>query len=314
MAGRRHEMDSIGESYEVFAESVLSRIAALTRIGAKQDFGTDTYCLPRVRSAERMETVTELCLLQVKGGRSPLEYGGLDRSGQWRGHELEWLKTLWASLYLATVDTQYQRVDLFSLWPIWWVMWQCGTPFKVVCSWREPADSAYTFSPPTKESIASDAGSGDGHTWTIDLGPPLLRLTHQDLNDESFQRQAVNILRHWIRIDRQTVARFHAKVPLVDAVHSWVTNQMPTSHQRLLAWDQRPGMNIEWLATALVPSLLGLGVHLQWQGNPDAYRLIPILEWLKANGYGDDLVTGLLEGLLRTEREGVGPATYLSVS
>ena len=122
MAGRRHEMNSIGESYEVFAESVLSRIATLTRIGTKQDFGTDTYCLPRVRAGERMETVTELCLLQVKGGRSPLEYGGLDRNGQWKGHELEWLKTLWAPLYLATVDAQYQRVDLFSLWPIWWVM------------------------------------------------------------------------------------------------------------------------------------------------------------------------------------------------
>src|SRR5712691_8091540 len=109
MAGRRHEMNSIGESYEVFAESVLSRIATLTRIGTKQDFGTDTYCLPRVRAGERMERVTELCLLQVKGGRSPLEYGGLDRNGKCKGHELEWLKTLWAPLYLATVDAQYQR-------------------------------------------------------------------------------------------------------------------------------------------------------------------------------------------------------------
>ncbi len=133
MAGRRHEMDSIGESYELFTESVLSRIATLTRIGTKNDFGTDTYCQPRVATGARMETVTELCLLQVKGGRSLLEYGGVDGNGEWRGYEFRWLKNLWAPLYLATVDAEYQKVDLFSLWAIWWVFWQCGTPFKVVC-------------------------------------------------------------------------------------------------------------------------------------------------------------------------------------
>jgi len=311
MAGLRNKIDSIGESYEVFAESALSRIATLTRIGTKQDFGTDTYCQPRVSSSARMETVTELCLLQVKGGKSPLEYGGLDRKGVWKGYEFEWLKNLWAPLYLATVDAQYQRVDLFSLWPIWWVMWQCGTPFKIVCSWSEPQDAEYAFSQPTKAPANSADGQGEGHTWNVNLGPPLLRLTHQKLNDDNFKNNVVDIFRHWIRTDRQTVARFHARVPLVEANHSWLTNKMPTSQQSLLAWDPRPGMNIEWLAKALVPSLLGLGVHLQWQGNRDAYRLIPILEWVKANGYGNPFTDGLLDGLSRTANEGVSPATHL---
>lgn len=314
MVGRRHEIDSTGESYELFAESVLSRIATLTRVGAKQDFGTDTYCLPRVRAAPRLETVTELCLLQVKGGSSTLKYGGLDPKGHWKGYELEWLKSLWAPLYLATVDNQYQRIDLFSLWPIWWVMWQSGTPFNLVCSWRGTANPTHVFSAPTKKPARYSSGQGDGQTWTIDLGPPFLQLTHQNLNDESFQREAVDIFRHWIQIDRQTIARFHARVPLVEAPCSWATNQMPASHQKLLAWDPRPGRNIDSLARALVPSLLGLGVHLQWQNNPDAHCLIPILEWIEVNGYGDGFTKGLLQGLSSTEREGVGPATYLRES
>src|SRR5438132_3931507 len=101
MAGRRLDVDSIGESYEVFAESVLSRIATITRIGTKQDFGTDTYCQPRVRTGVRLETVSELCLLQVKGGTSPLGYGGLDARDQWKGYEFDWLANLWAPLFLA---------------------------------------------------------------------------------------------------------------------------------------------------------------------------------------------------------------------
>jgi len=310
MPGRRHEMDSIGESYEVFAESVLSRIAALTRIGTKQDFGTDIYCQPRVKAGARTESVTEFCLLQVKGGRSPLQFGGLGK-GHWKVHEFAWLKNLWAPLYLAAVDTDYRRVDLFSLWPIWWVIWQCGTPFKVVCSSREPLESAYDYSHPTKDSSTDGTAHGDGHIWTIDLGPPILRLTHQDLNDDKFRNRAVEILRSWISVDRQTVARFHVGVPLIDAHFRWQTNQMPDARQELLVMDNRPGMNIETLARALVPSLLGLGAHLQHQGNRDAFRLIPILEWIQANDFGNLITPQLLENLSRAQREDVDPATYL---
>lgn len=311
MVGRRLDVDSIGESYEVFAESVLSRIATLTRIGTKQDFGTDTYCQPRVAIGARMEAVTELCLLQVKGGSSPLVYGGVDTAGQWKGYEFEWLKNLWAPLYLATVDPHYQRVDVFSLWPIWWAMWQCGTPFRIVCSWGEATASAYTFSQPAREPTSGSAGMGDGHTWTIDLGLPLLRLTHESLNDDSFRNQAVEIFRYWVQVDRRTVARFHARVPFVEAIVAWVTNEMPGAYQQLLWMDNRPGMNIETLARALAPGVLALGAHLQHQGNRDAFRLIPILEWLESNGYGNLITPQLLENLSRAQRENVSPATYL---
>jgi hypothetical protein len=145
MAGQRLAIDSIGESYEVFAESLLNRIATLTRIGTKQDFGTDTYCQPRVKTGERIETVTELCLLQTKGGTSPLMYGGL-QDGKWKGHEFDWLKRLWAPLYLAHVDSDYEHVDLYSLWPIWWVLWQSGTPFKIVCTWKEVTGTVHDYS------------------------------------------------------------------------------------------------------------------------------------------------------------------------
>ncbi|MCX7418398.1 MAG: hypothetical protein NT013_02530 [Planctomycetia bacterium] len=311
MVGHRHEMDSIGDSYESFAESVLSRIAALTRIGVKTDFGTDMYCQPRIKSGDRMEAITELCLLQVKGGTPRLEYGGVDASGKWKDHEFEWLKNLWAPLFLATVDAKYEKVDVFSLWPIWWVLWQCGTPFKIVCTWRDDVESPYEFAQPTKETVLAGPMHGDGQKWIVDLGAPILRLTHQSLNTEEFRNRAIEVLRYWIQVDRITVARFHARVPLIDANYRWLTNQIPNSRQELLAMDARPGMNIEWLAKALVPSLLGLGTHLQHQGNRDAFRLVPILEWVESNAFGNLFTPKLLENLSRAQREDVSPATYI---
>jgi hypothetical protein len=311
MAGRRLDVDSIGESYEVFADSLLSRIATLTRIGTKQDFGTDIYCQPRVNAGARMETVTELCLLQVKGGSSKLTYGGGDRNNEWKLYEFEWLKSLWAPLYLARVDEQYQRVDLFSLWPIWWVLWQCDTPFMLVFTESKEVDTEHTFTQPTKEPTIEGAKAGDGHTWTIQLGPPLLRLTHQNLNDDGFRSKAVDVLRRWILTDRQTVARFHAGVPFIDAMHTWTTNEFPTVYQELLATDPRPGMNIERLTRALAPSLLALGAHLQHQDDKAAFHLIPLLDWVQSRGYGNQLTPTLVEKLRRALNENVGPATYL---
>src|SRR5262245_3457152 len=131
MPGRRLDIDSIGESYEVFSESVLNRVATLTRVGTKQDFGTDTYCQPRIKAGARTETVTELCLLQMKGGTARLAYGGIDGKGRWKDEEITWLRTLWAPLYLVRVDATYESVDLFSTSNIWWVLWQSVMPYRI---------------------------------------------------------------------------------------------------------------------------------------------------------------------------------------
>ena len=311
MPGRRLNLDSIGDSYEDFAESVLGRVATLTRISTKRDFGTDTYCQPRVPAGARMETVTELCLLQVKGGNAPLGYGGLDRKRSWKNYEFDWLKNLWAPLYLAVVDVNYQSVDLFSLWPVWWVMWQCGTPFKIVLSRKEPTNAAYSLSEPRSEITSEGGELGDGRTWEIDLGPPLLHLTHENLNDEIFKNRAIEIFRHWIQADRKTVARAHMGIPFVEAVHTWVTNETPTTSQELLCMHKKPGVRIEELARAIAPGILALGAHLQHQGNRDAFRLISILEWLESNGYGTLLTPQLLKNLSLARSENVSPNTYL---
>ena len=72
-----------------------------------------------------------------------------------------------------------------------------------------------------------------------------------------------------------------------------------------------PGALLEPLAQALAPALLALGASMQHQGNSNAFRLIPILEWLQENRYGTLLTDGLLEKLTRSRDEGVSPDKYL---
>jgi hypothetical protein len=59
MAGRRRETDSIGESYEVFSESVVSRIASLTRrfVNRGSPFGSDSWTERTIRSLVLESTI-----------------------------------------------------------------------------------------------------------------------------------------------------------------------------------------------------------------------------------------------------------------
>src|SRR5262245_20707429 len=52
---------------------------------------------------------------------------------------------------------------------------------------------------------------------------------------------------------------------------------------------------------------VNLGIHLQCQNDQAAYKLIPILEWLKQEGYLDQTRESLLDGLRKTESKGIGP-------
>jgi hypothetical protein len=139
----------------------------------------------------------------------------------------------------------------------------------------------------------------------------MLRLTHKDLNNDDFRAKVVDVFRRWITADRQTVARYHLGVPLVSAANSWITNEIPGASIELLMMSPTPGALVDPLARALVLPLLALGASMQHQGNNNAFRLIPILEWFQENGYGTSLTEGLREKLTRSQAEGVSPDKYL---
>lgn len=213
MSGRRHIMDSVGSTYEDCVRLFVGRIASLVAVPREKDFGVDFYFQPRVPIGPKTETVAELGSFQVKGGREKLGYGGLNRRGEWREYEFTWLRSLVTPLYLARVNVGCTAVEIFSVWPLWLIFWQQVTsPFEVVFT-TQPAGASQHDWHPLKSSPSTPhprgTGKGDGKGWTINLGPPILRVTSKDLNDTVFCQRAVAVLRTWIMYDRLTLMRFH---------------------------------------------------------------------------------------------------------
>jgi hypothetical protein len=291
----------------------LIKIAAMTPVPQEQDFGNDYFCEPRVSLTSTTETVSSLCLIQVKGGCATLTYGGLDRKKEWMRYELDWLISLAAPLFLAHVDRNCTYVDLYSLWQMWWIFMQAGMPYQIICRHQPASEKPYDWKKPTDEEKPEGKGNGDGKMWTVELGPPFLRLTAMNLRDSEFSTRAAAILNWWSQWDRITLLRLHQGVRVLNAPMKWSTNSMGFAAGTLMAWNWQPGVNLQPLLQAFVPVLVNLGVHLQWQDNMDAYKLIPILQWMNKSGQLDELGKGLLKGLRETKAAGESPAARLSL-
>lgn len=301
-------MDSLG-TYEDCAKFLVGQIATLVPVPREKDFGIDFYCQPRVPDGPRTEIVTELCALQIKGGTETLAYGGLDRKGMWREYEFAWLRSLATPLYLVRVEAGCKAVALFSLWPMWLVFWQqVPHPFQVVFTTDPPGTSEWRDPHASSQADASD--HGDGKRWTVNLGPPFLRLVGESFDDPRFYQHAVAILRTRIVYDRLMLMRYHQFIPVLTGITRWSTNSPEILETRNWQfWSPVPGINIPRLSQTSAPMVVNLGIHLQWQNDVAAYRLVPILEWFDAHGHLDPIGRGLLDGLRATQAAGGGPAT-----
>jgi len=308
MPGRRHVMDGIGRRYEKAVDTLMSPLASMVSVPREEDFGIDFYCQPKISIGARVETVTELAAIQVKGGDETLSYGGVDERGDWRKHEFAWLTSLAVPLYLAQVSRDCRIVELFSLAPLWRLfIGQNLYPFEVTFS-TQPASKAngWTEMPPTRRP---GENWGDGQRSTLDLGPPILGLSVDDPNDDDFRRNMVKVLRTWIGQDRLNQMRFLQSIPALAAFTGWRTSSIEGMGSRVWQyWSAEPGANLERLCQTAEPLLVNLGIHLKSQNDHGAYAFIPILKWLSERHQLGGIGAGLLEQLVRTHGKGLGPA------
>lgn len=229
MPGQQLNIQATGAGYESFAEAVLGRIAAMVPVPREQDFGLDFYALPRVPLSPILETAVELCGIQVKGAdKLTIAFGGLNKRGEWKKYEIEWLRALNVPFYIAASDTTFSSISLYSAGPALGVFWRAGTPFEIQCSFGSPSyGDEHTFVDPVSKQATEATAMGDNCQWTVDLGPPLLHLKLADLVDKSQREYFRDVLLAWIHTDRASLFYRHMNVPRQQLRMAYRTNIIP---------------------------------------------------------------------------------------
>lgn len=310
MAGKLANFKIKGDEYETAVQHVLGKILSLTPVPAPRDYGIDFYCSVRLPSGDSAQTTLDLFALQAGGPGKRLRYGGV-RKNKPREYEIAWLKSLTVPFYYARVDNDCERIDLYSLSPIWHVLILSPGAFEINCIFENPTEELFTFQFPTPKPSKNKKAFGDKNVWEINLGPPFLSITAKDPRNPERRREFVELLRSWLRPDWNTINRFQLRVALTDYAMSWSTNSSATLRGQRMYWSTEPGANLRELTEALRPALINLGANLQWQDNPAALSLISLLEWIQDMKLLDAFGRGLLQELKKARDLGVSPGDVI---
>jgi len=112
-----------GNRAELFATYILSSVAAVVPVPRPVDYGLDLLCT-LTRRDNRALYAGRAFGVQVRSiSRSEVKYGGVNREGDWREHEVEWLYGQDQPILLCLVDLKEWRIRLYSTVRVWWVRW-----------------------------------------------------------------------------------------------------------------------------------------------------------------------------------------------
>jgi hypothetical protein len=261
-----------GNRSQLFATHVLSSVAAVVPVPVSMDFGTDLLCTLTHREGPVLYAGRSFAV-QVKSESEPeVRYGGLNKKGEWKRYEIDWLWGQDQVFFLCVVDLREWTVKVYSTQRMWWVRWQKGIPGEVVLvPDARPEDFAsgdannrYPF-----ERIPDTASGtpGDGFSYRVPLGPPIVCVEVKEQEAPEFRDRLRLCLDAWISLDYRNLTHRALRVPYVEEWTSWNTNELPGPAVQLVHFfNPNRDQNIPEILASISPAIASLMHNLNHQG------------------------------------------------
>jgi len=204
MPGQRPSGFLFGASAERLAEFMVGTFAFTTPVPYQVDIGHDFHCVMHRPSAnKRMLSAGPAFSVQVKSNPQPVTYDV--------GDAAVWLSDQESPLFLCVVDRQKLTCEIYSTWNVHNAHLLHG-PLRTIL---ETNGTIEEFELP---SLVGD-------TLHVPLGPPVLRLTPDDVVDKDRAIGWAAILEPWILLDREIIVNRRAGMFWVEGPSHWTTNE-----------------------------------------------------------------------------------------
>jgi hypothetical protein len=200
-----------GNRSEYLAQFILSAIGTCVPVPRTEDIGVDFHCTVAKRDGMLLSFKSPY-LVQIKSesedkivyGWHPLKKKGTE--GKWKPEELDWLFSQENPVLVGLVDKEQLRIKLYSTSNIWSVFYRQRYPGQLVLIPDAPG-SATEDVPASQPVPCTDwpPKTGDGHIWEVKLGPPILSLTPQDVQDEEKLNRYRQVLELAIKTDQRNL-------------------------------------------------------------------------------------------------------------
>jgi len=228
---------------EYLAQYFLSAFGVSAPVLRQEDIGVDFFCSLAKTDKKRL-TFHSPYMVQHGAGTKEFVYGGYNkRTKKWRGEGIQWLFSQELPLFLCVTDRRTARMRLYSTSALWLIRYKFGNMTQIELCPDENHD-------PLKDSKGEKIGKkghGDGYTYRVPLGRPIVDLTIQQLNNEKpLIEKVVEALRIAIEVEQKNLTLRRLGVHVV----SWFPATIPNDPASLKItetplWNTKPGQNVD---------------------------------------------------------------------
>lgn len=222
MAGFLPASGRTGNRLEYLAHYILSKFGSTVPVLRQEDVGVDFFCTLGEGDAGGT-TVDTSFAVQLKSGNNPkLEFGGKTagkKNPKWRKYEIQWLFDPEFPLLFGVPHEKEKRLDIYSTSLAWFCAYRGKLPYRIELIPGKPGKSRKHIHPPGEDKLKHPRGTKtfdadcDGKIHPLNLGPPVVSCTIDDLEDPEILAQRKQLLRNLIEEDRKNVIYRELKLP-----------------------------------------------------------------------------------------------------
>lgn len=249
---------------EYLAQYFLSAFGVSTPVLRQEDIGVDFFCSLAKNEKKRLTFHSPYMVQHGAAGTKEFVYGGYNkRTKKWRGEAIQWLFSQELPFFLCVTDRKEARMRLYSTSVMWLLRYKFGNMTQIELCPDENHD-------PLKKSKGAKIGKrrehGDGYTYRVPLGRPIVDLTILQLKKPLLEK-AVEALRIAIEVEQKNLTLRRLGVH----VASWFPAAMPNDPTSLkptggsVFWNTKKGQNVGEQIKSLKDIALTLALNFNAQ-------------------------------------------------
>lgn len=270
MVGRRHKHFRSGDLNEELGMLLLKGIAVVATVPRPEDIGIDAVATLLREGPNHLLFAENSFYMQFKSSsEGVLKY---------ENHEVRWLESLKLPFFIGSVDKAACQIDLFAGHRLSQVLIENA---------YESIELVLDKTNKTQRGMDTDTESITNTLRRVNIGPPILSWTINDLSNPEFPGHAYSILKPYLEAEQRNLE--FRNVRYVDLI-MWESGKAPLCNQgSMLFFSLLPNEDLLHAFRSMVPSLVAIFTRCISSRDRETFEVaLRLIEYMRNNGFDPD--------------------------